>query len=192
MSKNSDELKTLLNHEWESIEAANGILELVKLEYPITAKKIDNLFELETTSVEYIYEKISLGMNKKGGFYTFSEKHYASNYGFQPGSIIYFCSTQEENRFSRKFNEVPFYGEPFAYEGEMHIRKINEKTIKVLILKHKIDGNRRFVDYDVYVLNKKGAWKEETSVKSMVYMTTTSNLLEENILKRDVAQGRCK
>ncbi len=107
-------------------------------------------------------------MNKKGGFYTFSEKLYPPNYEFQPGSVIYFCSTQEKNRFSGKFNEVPVSGEPFAYEGEMHIRKIDEKTMKVLIVKHQVDDNRRFMDYDLYVLNKKGAWKEETSVKSLL------------------------
>lgn len=196
MSKDNYELKTLLNHEWESIEAVNGIFELVKLEYPITEKKIDSLFELKTMPLKYVYEKISLGMNKKGGFYTFSEKLYPPNYGFQPGSVIYFCSTQEKNRFSGKFNEVPVFGQPFAYEGEMHIRKIDEKTIKVLIVKHRVDDNRRFMDYDVYVLNKKGDWKEETSVKSLLEDFNADAQFIEFIggehFERDVAQGRCK
>ncbi|MGS4345611.1 hypothetical protein ACKUSY_08475 [Myroides odoratus] len=78
----------------------------------------------------------------------------------------------------------------------MHIRKINEKTIKVLILKHKVDGNRRFVDYDVYVLNKKGAWKEETSVKSILESYGVHDDYIEFIggehFERDVAQGRYK
>ncbi|WP_353102620.1 hypothetical protein [Myroides odoratus] len=196
MSKDAYGLRVLLNNEWESIEAANGIFELVKLEYPITEKKINSLFELKTVPLKYVYEKISLGMNKKGGFYTFSEKLYPSNYEFQPGSVIYFCLTQKENRFSGKFNEVPVFGEPFAYEGEMHIRKIDEKTIKVLIVKHQVDDNRRFMDYDLYVLNKKGGWKEETSVKSLLEDFNADAQFIELIggehFERDVAQGRCK
>ena len=196
MSKDEYELRTLLNHEWEAIEALDGIFDLEKLEYPVTAEKIDSLFDLKTRSLEYVSDKISLGMNKKGGFYAFSGKHFPPFYGSQHGSIIYFCSTQEKNRFSGKFYEVSAYGEPEAYDGEIYIRKIDENTIKVLILKHGEDDNRRFMDYGVYVLNKKGAWNESTSIKGILESYNAEAQFIEFIggehFERDVAQGRCK
>lgn len=196
MSQNEYELRTLLNHEWEATEINSYYTEPLVLESSITTEEIEELFNIKTMPITYSTEKMTLGMNKKGGFYALKQTQYSSSFEYGPKSIFYSCTTQEGNKFSGRINDVSFLGEPKAYDGEVHMRKIDTNTIKVLILYYQVVNSKWYINFNVYVLNKKGAWNEKTSVKSLLERYNVDAQFIEFIggehFERDVAQGRCK
>ncbi|STZ69004.1 hypothetical protein [Myroides odoratus] len=196
LSKDSKELRTLLNHEWEATEIINHYIIGNRLKYPFTTEKMEELFNTETYSIENYIHKFKMGMNKKGGFYYVEEIKNVNTNLYDKINVMYMCTTQEEDRIFGKLNYIPNNGQPISYEADLYVRKIDENTIKLLMINHGEDPANKDMTFALFVLNKKGAWNENTAVQSILESFGIDRQYIEFIggehFERDVAQGRCK
>lgn len=178
------ELRSLLNNEWEVVQYLEKMNSYPDQVIDIQYLLVDQLlYQTNNKGAEMI-----LGMNKKGGFYYWVGRDETSLLEH----FYYMCTTQEGNKFTGTFNTM----ESNPYEAEIHVHKIDTNTIRVLFLATYERNEQTFTTYEIFLLNKKNAWNETTSLSSLLkkynYFTDFIELMGGENYERDIAQGGCQ
>lgn len=191
-TKEEKELRALLNNEWSIVESGRFYAEdfFDNQMYPVSENQIEEMFGITTYPFNRVESETEylLGMNRKGGFYSiYGTSDRRSLYDFG-----YACLSQKGNKFTGYFNGITTNNQI----KDMYIRKVDDDTLKLLVV-YPIDFSAYVVaDVNLYVLKKRGAWDESFSVKKIFemfdYPPENIKLWDLENYERDKGQGRCQ
>lgn len=179
------EYRALMNNEWELIAERTIVYEEAVVS--IHLELLEECFNAQLYPIDQMTH-YRLGMSKKGGFYSWTTYDGASSFT----NFCYACMSQVGNKFTGYVNGIEANDEL----TDMYIRKVDEHTIKLLLVTEQDLGFSKIAIVKCMLLNKIGNWDEDFSVVKIFEMFNYSaEDIESWDLKnyeRDKAQGRCQ